>query len=1238
MNKILNVFILFFTVLLFGFYYETASYAQTLDPNNPAASPDPQILVDLGIKQVRLVLKDDKATKDYVDKLKSKGIKIIGIINWEYNSNAYILNENLPTNYINKFIDEILPKAYDDFGDLYAYQIWNEPDDMAMRGTSKFITPESYAHLLALATAYLHTQGQESISAGFVSGDLSYIERMINSSWGFVADGISYHPYIADPSQPGSIQQVINGINALNSMTNIPVWITEFGWPTSDQQAQANWLAQVYGLLGTAPELKTVMWYGWSDLQNPGFGLLDANMQPKLAMLIFLKLVQGQPLPPDLAAIANAILVQCQNSTTGEFMGYALNQQMCEMYIPCTDAAGKVIGYAFEEALCNQQQIYIEQTCKGPVEIEKMSYEHTWTQKPFKVQVKLVNRGNSNDVASDPDFKDTILWGLTVKANSFDHTDFSTMVNRLAGSLDPANDKYVEKIADPFKCISTGEECQPVLPLVALSTPGVPVPTAFNISEQQPKRDKETYVQYSKRLLSSQDPEKFGTKANIRSLSFIGCMQKDVCNPKLTDTVDFNGITYSSCLKAPDPNNPKVEYCGIDDSPDNCQGIGEYIYFTEKGETSGLEYIENPLINSKKLALWQTTSYMTLPPDYIKLPDARATRGITYSNQGFAGNSQPNYSPADQLPTKNEASFHKKDKDINQNKFISKAKAGTLPPWGTQSCDGLGMVTENVEDQYFAVKLWDTNPMNCGDLSDAWYEVSYTLVSNDGTRMDAGGCSVYITKDNYPRRYDPNADPNSEEGSKQLYGIPVTDWPGCSVNVSPKMGNLEVYLKITSSRSGGGAGCFNQPECGCADDTCRRNTVPGDGLPINCSVCNSWAPPSYCQNFNEIELSKTTDCAYGNCSTPNNRSATFTLENSNKYEDVEEQESILGGLNDWFQQFFGGISDAFQVNLFKCNISRSEGCGDGDPNTECSKGWTCGHDQAVYSIFGYVPKIDGNLETYTTTYDTLMYNSIGLIPGVSNKYFEVKDTKHEAFLSLVPKGTGNIELVDGAQFCSPPGQAVQNGNCIDAEFSFVEDQASFWIKYPTHFQQISQYCLSQAMLSLPDQFPISQAQFCKDILADLRPDTSQALLSPKTRLKNYYKTDGIAYIGPKWPEDSSNKYAKYQGPNMPKETDKKLASKIGINQSSTTSNKDGGQGKVIKLNQDQIKSITPFNQGKFSDELAIRIEVFLNKYMDKYGYEEFSRMSQQKKFSREMQDELYQIRDELYAKYGIAKI
>ena len=443
MNKFLKTSLLFLVAILFIQSASVKTKAQTLDANNPAARPDAQSLVDLGVKQVRLVLKDDDATRSYVQELKEKGIKIIGIVNWEYNQSSYVLSENLSDTYINDFVSKTLNDAYSKFGDLYAYQIWNEPDDYGMRGTAKFISPESYAHLLAVATSYLHTQGQISISAGLVSGDLSYIQRMLDSNWGFLADGVAYHPYIPDPSQPGSLQQVLAGINALSSMTKVPVWITEFGWETSDQQAQASWLAQVYGLLGTAPNLQTVMWYGWSDLQNPGFGLLDANMQPKLAMLIFLKIVQGQPLPPDLAAIANAILVQCQSPTTGEFMGYALNSQMCEMYIPCTDATGKVIGYAFEEALCTQQQTYVQQTCRGPVEIEKMNYEHTWTTRPFKVNVKLVNRGESLQADQDPLFGEAISYGLSVSTSNkgYDHTDFSTMVDRLAGSLDPANDK-----------------------------------------------------------------------------------------------------------------------------------------------------------------------------------------------------------------------------------------------------------------------------------------------------------------------------------------------------------------------------------------------------------------------------------------------------------------------------------------------------------------------------------------------------------------------------------------------------------------------------------------------------------------------------------------------------------------------------------------------------------------------------------------------------------------------------
>ena len=71
-------------------------------------------------------------------------------------------------NYINNYTDNILTDAYNTFGSLKAYQIWNEPD--GVEGTIS-LTAESYAALLAAANNRLDTlsPNQTMISAGFVS-------------------------------------------------------------------------------------------------------------------------------------------------------------------------------------------------------------------------------------------------------------------------------------------------------------------------------------------------------------------------------------------------------------------------------------------------------------------------------------------------------------------------------------------------------------------------------------------------------------------------------------------------------------------------------------------------------------------------------------------------------------------------------------------------------------------------------------------------------------------------------------------------------------------------------------------------------------------------------------------------------------------------------------------------------------------------------------------------------------
>ncbi len=293
MKKWLALFLLFFFLALpaqaAGGGKNFAGF--TVDPLNPGGAPDPAQLAKMKVGLVRVVYKENAQVENYVDKLINNGITPVLILNWEANSDAYYSGGGI-NSYIPTFENRVIKPAAQHYGNKVVYQIWNEPD--GIQGTIP-LSPENYAALLSDAYRLIKNQtGARVITAGLVSGNINYVARLLAASGGQLpADGIAYHPYIIN------LGDVVNTIKAFAQATGRPVWITEFGWETPNQDQQAAWLRSVMSLMQRSDlkqYLQATMWYAWSDAMNPGFGLVDANGNPKKAFRVFLEMLLGKEL------------------------------------------------------------------------------------------------------------------------------------------------------------------------------------------------------------------------------------------------------------------------------------------------------------------------------------------------------------------------------------------------------------------------------------------------------------------------------------------------------------------------------------------------------------------------------------------------------------------------------------------------------------------------------------------------------------------------------------------------------------------------------------------------------------------------------------------------------------------------------------------------------------------------------------------------------------------------------
>ncbi len=291
-----------FFLLLFLFFPQKAVFAQepknfagvSVDPTNPNARPEPRQLSEMGIGMVRVVYRDDENTKNYIANLITAGITPVLVLNWEANDQAWYDSREDIANYSERFKNNVVLPAVQEYKNQAIYQIWNEPDGQT--GTIPLTASQYYTILASAYEAIKGTTNAEVITAGLVSGDLNYIAQLTALSRNNLlpADGISYHPYLDD------INGVRNGILTLANTTGLPVWITEFGLGTPDQQKQADWIKAVFNLAqdpNLKQKLQSIMWYAWSDAMKNNFGLVDASGRPKKELIAFLEAIFGGKLP-----------------------------------------------------------------------------------------------------------------------------------------------------------------------------------------------------------------------------------------------------------------------------------------------------------------------------------------------------------------------------------------------------------------------------------------------------------------------------------------------------------------------------------------------------------------------------------------------------------------------------------------------------------------------------------------------------------------------------------------------------------------------------------------------------------------------------------------------------------------------------------------------------------------------------------------------------------------------------
>jgi hypothetical protein len=219
--------------------------------------------------------------------------------------NKFYDNGSKPVSHaaINAFVNYAKFVAEHFKGRVKLYEIWNEWPGM---GEPPY-DPQSYFNLVKAVYPVLKTiDSSITVLAGAVDGIAlakGWCTKLFATGIGVYSDGISIHPYVYflknRPSTPAALYNLIqvleDSLGVLNNKRDVPLYITEIGWPSSLQQngvsrlKQAAYISETYRLLSGLSFIKGIWWY---DLKDDGvdpennecnFGILDYDLNSKPA-------------------------------------------------------------------------------------------------------------------------------------------------------------------------------------------------------------------------------------------------------------------------------------------------------------------------------------------------------------------------------------------------------------------------------------------------------------------------------------------------------------------------------------------------------------------------------------------------------------------------------------------------------------------------------------------------------------------------------------------------------------------------------------------------------------------------------------------------------------------------------------------------------------------------------------------------------------------------------------------
>ena len=689
------------------------------------------------------------------------------------------------------------------------------------------------------------------------------------------------------------------------------------------------------------------------------------------------------------------------------------------------------------------------------------------------------------------DFANQLSTSLKISGQQFFHTNFSSVVNQLVGSVKTSSPDYIETRIKDYK---------PPATLVS-QVPGFDYLGSFDVQSTQKSED-ESYVDFSKRLMpvgpTGTAPDQLGTKSEI-PVKFMACLQNPVCNAvKDSKEALQNCIksTYSGlCIKNEDKSISGDCECKGVNPKTTCVEVGRKFEFDgsvnliEPPELFAMERayldLKRKYVNTPVDSL--NDRYLALTPEVIEKKQKLAEKQNTLATNPNVNNEKP---PIETLINPNLASADTAPTTTTCDPATDPYQcAAGCTPTGCYGIPGQGpiwrpeLTLDNNGVPTYAVCMIGEG-QNCN--------LDHISIKVNGQGPDGGNGSLYTNNNGcYTAGNGGSSDP-----SKNLPGFSAAVAEGSCTTISFEIAGGRPAQCSDMGQSLSQACSVCKEVGGIITTTCKPGPKPPEKI-VDCRDCGSWAPPYACEKIDKPILISKKECTEGNCT------ANVDLNAVNV--DYSEQNPTPGG--DWFSNLFESISnfwatlfgvgsgDTVEFGALKCKreASTSEcdngtnildyacpaGCkkpnGDSCENRPGGAGrWICAYKVDKYLLYAYPETFNSDLNKHKSS-DMQINNALFKVPNVTDKYFDPEYAMASVSFKLEIDTSGNKlkgsfgeESITNNQKPSDEGSFGDSNSYLFLDTPPNEATKTMNVGYYNFYQpQASGYCLSQSYLGLP---------------------------------------------------------------------------------------------------------------------------------------------------------------------------